>query len=91
MSDVTGAGGGAAQKEAEMREHERQARERQAAERSPEDPGEDAGKHPIDPDSRAADPAGPDPEADAGRDDPRSGKPAPPGNVHIGGGLTGGS
>jgi hypothetical protein len=91
MSDVTGAGGGAAEKEAEMREHERQARERQAAERSPEDPGKDAGTHPIDPDSGAADPAGPDPDADAGRDDPRTGKPAPPGNIHIGGGLTGGS
>jgi hypothetical protein len=73
------------------RERERQARERQTAERSPEDPGEEPGTHPIDPDSRAADPAGPDPEADAGRDDPRLGKPAPPGNIHIGGGLTGGS
>jgi hypothetical protein len=87
MSDQSGA----AKKEAEMREHEREAREHEGAERSPEDPGEDAGRHPIDPDSRAADPAGPDPDADAGREDPRSGKPAPPGNMHIGGGVTGGS
>ena len=89
MSDQSGA----AKTEAEMREHEneREAREHEGAERSPEDPGEDAGRHAIDPDSRAADPAGPDPDADAGREDARSGKPAPPGNMHIGGGVTGGS
>jgi hypothetical protein len=91
MSDFSAPGGGAAETEAEMREHEREAREREGAERSPEDPGEDAPRHPIDPDSRAADPAGPDPDADAGREDERSGKPAPPGNMHIGGGVTGGS
>ena len=91
MSDVSGTGGGAAKKEAEMREHEREARERAGEERSPEDPGEDAARHEIDPNSRAADPAGPDTDKDAGREDARPGKPAPPGNINIGGGIGGGS
>ena len=77
MSDSSDPRSGAAEKEAQMREHEREAREREGAEQSP--------------DSRAADPADPDRGADAGRDDPRSGKPAPPGNLDIGGGATGGS
>jgi hypothetical protein len=82
---------GAAEKEAQMREHEREAREREAAERSPEGADDETGTRPVDPESRAADPAGPDAEADEDRDDPRAGKPAPPGSMNIGGGISGGT
>jgi hypothetical protein len=74
-----------------MREHERQAQERDPAERDADTPPDVAGNRLIDPDARTADPAGPDSDADADLDDPRPGRPGPPGNINVGGGTTGGS
>ena len=91
MADESSGSSGAAQQAREMREHERQAQEREPAERDADTPPDVAGEHAIDPDARTADPAGPDPDADAGQDDPRAGRPGPPGNINIGGGMVGGS
>src|SRR3954464_7236558 len=90
MSDAS-AGDNVTQQEREMEEHERQAQAHDPSERSPEAGG--SGANPIDRDSRAADPAGPDTtEGDAALDDERAGRPGPAGNLgDIGGGLSGGS
>jgi hypothetical protein len=91
MSDPSTGGGDVTQQEREMEEHERKAQAHDPSERSPKGAG-DTGVRPIEPDSRAADPAGPDPaEGDPALDDDRSGRPGPPGNIDIGGGVTGGS
>jgi hypothetical protein len=79
----------AVQQEREMREHERHAQEHEPAERAPDVAAGD-GDPVIDPEARTADPAGPDAEReDRGLDEP-TGKPAPPGNVDLGGGVSGG-
>ena len=89
MSDPSG--GDVTQQEREMEEHEAQAQAHEPAERSPEG-NDDTGVRPIDPHSRAADPAGPDEaEGDPALDDDRAGRPGPPGNIDVGGGVTGGS
>jgi hypothetical protein len=89
VSDVNSERGDALEQEREMREHERQAQEHEPAERGPDAAAGD-GDPVIDPESRTADPAGPDQEREDRGSDESAGKPGPPGNLDLGGGVSGG-